>query len=407
MSTAIEARGLGKRYRLQRIESAGLGGARQRDGADDELWAVRDAGFTVHEGEAIGIIGRNGAGKSTLMKILSRIVEPTTGAARIRGRIACLLEVGTGFHPELTGRENIHLNGAILGMRRKDIARRLDEIVEFAGVSRFLDMAVKHYSSGMYLRLAFAVAAHLEAEILIADEVLAVGDFAFQKKCLGMMERVAGRGRTVLLVSHNLAAIAQLTQRTLLMDQGRIAFDGATADAIRRYTEIKEKDSTLQHRRPVEQIARDRSFRATDELIVREMGLAPGQAAEIPVGGTVRLEFLIQARARYEGVRVAYTISSLTGEPRLTGLSPPLALEAGTQLLELTLDALDLVPGDYTFSVNLGHGGWNEPKQENDSYMGFGRLTITDTLLNGQRFGAWESQWGPVLHRSSRWRPLS
>src|SRR6516162_10151736 len=186
----------------------------------EEFWALKDVSFEVKHGEVLGIIGRNGAGKSTLLKILSRITEPTRGRALLRGRVASLLEVGTGFHPELTGRENIHLNGAILGMTRAEIRRKFDEIVAFAGVEKFIDTPVKRYSSGMYVRLAFAVAAHLEPEILVVDEVLAVGDAEFQKKCLGRMSEVAREGRTVLFVSHNLPSIEKLSQRVIVVDGG-------------------------------------------------------------------------------------------------------------------------------------------------------------------------------------------
>jgi lipopolysaccharide transport system ATP-binding protein len=202
----------------------------------EEFWALKDVNFEVNRGDRIGIIGRNGAGKSTLLKILSRITEPTEGRIGIKGRIASLLEVGTGFHPELTGRENIYLNGAILGMHRVEIKRKFDEIVEFSGVEKFLDTPVKRYSSGMYVRLAFAVAAHLESEILIVDEVLAVGDFEFQKKCLGKMQDVANeQGRTVLFVSHNMGAINQLCNRAMMLTSGRISETGATLDVVRSY----------------------------------------------------------------------------------------------------------------------------------------------------------------------------
>jgi lipopolysaccharide transport system ATP-binding protein len=201
----------------------------------EEIWALKEVSFEVKHGEVVGIIGRNGAGKSTLLKILSRITEPTTGYADIYGRVGALLEVGTGFHPELTGRENIYLNGAILGMGRKEINRKFDEIVDFAGVEKFIDTPVKHYSSGMGLRLGFAVAAHLEPEILVVDEVLAVGDIAFQQKCLGKMEDVAHTGRTVLFVSHNMAAIRQLCTRGIILDRGRLLQDGATDDTINLY----------------------------------------------------------------------------------------------------------------------------------------------------------------------------
>jgi lipopolysaccharide transport system ATP-binding protein len=212
----------------------------------EDFWALRDVSFEVKQGEVVGIMGQNGAGKSTLLKILSRITEPTDGRVRLRGRVASLLEVGTGFHPELTGRENIFLNGAILGMHREEIKRKFDEIVAFAEVEKFLDTPVKRYSSGMYVRLAFAVAAHLEPEILIVDEVLAVGDASFQKKCLGKMESVAAQeGRTVLFVSHNVGAVRQLCSRALLLGEGRVKASGPADEVIRYYTStISNSDDT-------------------------------------------------------------------------------------------------------------------------------------------------------------------
>ncbi|HEU4342888.1 MAG TPA: ABC transporter ATP-binding protein, partial [Candidatus Binatia bacterium] len=199
------------------------------------IWALKDIGFEVKRGEVVGIIGRNGAGKSTLLKVLSGITEPTQGCAQIRGRVGSLLEVGTGFHPELTGRENIYLNGAILGMKKAEISRKFDEIVAFAEIEKFLDTPVKHYSSGMYMRLAFSVAAHLEPEILLVDEVLAVGDAAFQKKCLGKMRNVSNDGRTVLFVSHNMAAIKALCQSAVLLDHGRAAYAGSPSEVVQNY----------------------------------------------------------------------------------------------------------------------------------------------------------------------------
>jgi lipopolysaccharide transport system ATP-binding protein len=201
----------------------------------EEFWALKDVSFDVRQGEVVGIIGRNGAGKSTLLKILSRITEPTAGRVRMSGRVASLLEVGTGFHPELTGRENVFLNGAILGMAREEIKRKFDEIVAFAEVETFLDTPVKRYSSGMYVRLAFAVAAHLEPEILIVDEVLAVGDFEFQRRCLGKMNEVASGGRTVLFVSHNMTAIETLCPRSIILKHGRIEASGPTQEVVANY----------------------------------------------------------------------------------------------------------------------------------------------------------------------------
>ena len=206
-----------------------------RKASREEFWALRDVEFDIRRGETIGIIGRNGAGKSTLLKILSRITEPTTGSVRLRGRVASLLEVGTGFHPDLTGRENVFLNGAILGMTRAEIRRKFDEIVEFSGVEKFLDTPVKRFSSGMYVRLAFAVAAHLEPEILLVDEVLAVGDARFQKKCLDKMDDVGKSGRTVFFVSHNIQAVTRLCQRCVLFEDGRVKMDGAAGTVANAY----------------------------------------------------------------------------------------------------------------------------------------------------------------------------
>lgn len=213
-------------------------GTKIPDPTVEEFWALKDVSFEVKQGDRVGIIGRNGAGKSTLLKILSRITEPTIGRITIKGQIASLLEVGTGFHPELTGRENIYLNGAILGMSRVQIKNKFDEIVTFAEVEKFLDTAVKHYSSGMYVRLAFAVAAHLEPEILVVDEVLAVGDVTFQSKCLGKMEEVAKEGRTVLFVSHNMGAITNLCTSSIFLDQGQIIFTGSAKDGVSKYLKL-------------------------------------------------------------------------------------------------------------------------------------------------------------------------
>ena len=213
-----------------RIDEADHG---NRDG--ETIWALKEINFRVNQGEALGIIGRNGAGKSTLLKILSQVTVPTSGVVRAKGKIASLLEVGTGFHPELTGRENIYLNGAIMGMNRVEVKRKFEEIVDFSGVERFIDTPVKRYSSGMYVRLAFAVAAHLEPEILVVDEVLAVGDAEFQKKCLGKMSDVAAEGRTVLFVSHNMAAISAFCQRVLLLNGGRLQGSGEPAEVISSY----------------------------------------------------------------------------------------------------------------------------------------------------------------------------
>lgn len=235
-----------------KIERASLPDPEVDSTPDDVIWALKDVSFEVKQGEVVGIIGRNGAGKSTLLKILSRITEPTTGEVNLYGRISSLLEVGTGFHPELTGRENIFLNGAILGMRKTEIAKKFDEIVSFADIEKFIDTPVKRYSSGMYVRLAFAVAANLEPEILIVDEVLAVGDVAFQKKCMGKMGDIAKGGRTVLLVSHNMAAIRNLCSRSILLDEGEILENGSTASVIDCYLNQKTLEKATVSRSEIE-----------------------------------------------------------------------------------------------------------------------------------------------------------
>ena len=285
---AIRARELSKRFRIGRRRKGyktiretlvdlaiaplrRLRSGSARSGQEVEtFWALRDVNFDVNAGEVIGIIGRNGAGKSTLLKILSRITEPTLGFAEIHGRVSSLLEVGTGFHGELTGRENLYLNGAILGMRRAEIARKFDEIVAFAEVERFIDTPVKHYSSGMYLRLAFAVAAHLEPEILIVDEVLAVGDASFQKKCLNKMQDASELGRTVLFVSHNMPAITRLCQRVILLDGGSVLRDGPAAQVVSEYLKTglgttAAREWAPESRRPGGQVAGLLAVRVRDE----------------------------------------------------------------------------------------------------------------------------------------------
>lgn len=252
MQNIIEVQGLGKKYILGQTVSTrnfreaienkvkGLFRKNKHIDSENEFWALKDLTFSLKPGERLGIIGKNGAGKSTTLKLLSRITEPTEGRIVIRGRLSSLLEVGTGFHPELTGKENIFLNGAILGMKRQEIKNKFDEIVDFAGIEKFLDTPVKRYSSGMYVRLAFSVAAHMEPEILVVDEVLAVGDLEFQQKCLGKMSDVASEGRTVLFVSHNMAAINSLCDRVIVLDRGKMIFDGGVSEGIEAYINRNE-----------------------------------------------------------------------------------------------------------------------------------------------------------------------
>lgn len=330
----------------------------------EEFWALKDVNFEIKRGEVAGIIGRNGAGKSTLLKILSRIIEPTKGRVEIRGRVASLLEVGTGFHPELTGRENISLNGAILGMTRSEIKRKFDDIVGFAGVEKFLDTPVKRYSSGMYVRLAFAVAAHLEAEILVLDEVLAVGDAEFQKKCLGKMQDVAGHGRTVLFVSHNMAAVGALCTRGLLLAGGSITSDGPIENVIEAYATASEQLYAISFdvdgtRPAICKVNVDRDALLSRDLIV-EIGFASPYPLQKAIGGVV--------------------LRTAAGEP-VWGSNgrfhpndePHLALARG----ELRCEArgLPLAPGRYLLSVWLGD--WHEDHES--------KLDVLSICIGGDR----------------------
>jgi lipopolysaccharide transport system ATP-binding protein len=376
----IRAEGLGKRYQLGAaapkerytalrdvIAAAPArvlrGAARRLRGTDDapkseDFWALRDVNFEVRRGETLGIIGRNGAGKSTLLKVLSRITDPTEGRVTIAGRVASLLEVGTGFHPELTGRENIFLNGAVLGMSRAEIRRKFDEIVAFAEVEAFLDTPVKRYSSGMYVRLAFAVAAHLEPEILIVDEVLAVGDAEFQKKCLGKMSEVASGGRTVLFVSHNMSAVATLCSRSAVLDAGRLSTYSDTTTAISSYLRqlgAPDAGDQLQTRRPAWAAPWIRSVSLLDNGGAPRDIYAPGE----PI--TVRMDFASEAGARLKrpvmGLILNHHARGVVGgvSTRMTGFECARSTyEKG--VFQCTLPRLPLLAGEYSIDVWLGDG---------------------------------------------------
>ena len=320
--------------------------------ASDELWALQDVSFEVKEGEVVGVIGRNGAGKSTLLKILSRITDPSAGRVCLRGRVASLLEVGTGFHPELTGRENIFLNGAILGMKRAEIRKKLDEIVVFAEVEKFLDTPVKRYSSGMYVRLAFAVAAHLEPEILVVDEVLAVGDSAFQKKCLGKMGEVARSGRTVLFVSHNMGTVLGLCERAVWLEAGRVKLAGPTREVVGRYCTEGSPRQAQADVRPEQ----------------RRQGSGPARIERIglfDLNGQPKLEFLIgepfdveltycgAASCRGTGWLCVNTAEGLAlASSLMRDNHQPVALE-GCGKLRVRLDGFGFLPGGYTITAGL------------------------------------------------------
>ena len=345
---AIKVRGLGKRYRLGRLESGfqRLRRLARGDQGAGEIWALRDVTFDLAEGGTMAIVGRNGAGKSTLLKLLARITEPTIGYAEVAGRVGALLEAGTGFNPELTGRENVYLNGSILGMSRSEIDRRLDEIVTFAGVEQHLDKPVKWYSSGMSVRLGFSVAAHLEPEVLIVDEVLSVGDLAFQQKCIGRMSDVAGGGRTVLFVSHNLGAVAALCSEAIYLSDGEIAAEGPTREVIDRYVGEVQSNARME--------VRDRTDREGDGRL-RFTEVRIGGGPSLMSGDDCEITLRYEATPGPGAVLVAIDVYGALAEPlfhcdnHLTGdLIEGLAAEGE---FTCTIPRLPLSPGHYTISV--------------------------------------------------------
>jgi lipopolysaccharide transport system ATP-binding protein len=417
---AIRVEGLGKRYRIgrnqparnfrQRVGNAiaapwrllGIGGAAAA-AEPETIWALRDTRFEVRRGEVLGVIGSNGAGKSTLLKILSRITEPTEGRAEIRGRVGSLLEVGTGFHPELTGRENTYLNGAILGMRKADVDRNFDRIVEFAGIGRFIDTPVKRYSSGMYTRLAFAVAAHLEPEILIVDEVLAVGDMAFQRKCLGKMDEVAQGGRTVLFVSHNMAAISNLCSRAILLDEGVVVYEGSPDDAVAFYarrgrdvaaTPLGERDDRIG--------SGDIRFTRLDVTGAAAVPGAPVVSGE-PV--EFRLEYTVKGELELDQVEVGlivrdarenvlFTLSNQLLNSRFAGAS-------GSGAWVCRVPALPLARGDYVVRL------WSAVDGVKADVVDF---ALQFQVLDGDYFGSGQTvsaaKQGPIVV-AQEWRSIS
>jgi lipopolysaccharide transport system ATP-binding protein len=415
---AIRVRGLGKRYELganagmfrysalrdAMAETAGrwmrraaaLGsGARDTD-LPQTFWAVEDVSFDVPRGEVAAIIGRNGAGKSTLLKLLARITTPTRGMADLYGRVGSLLEVGTGFHPELTGRENIYLNGAILGMRRDEVARNFDAIVAFSGVERFLDTPVKRYSSGMYVRLAFAVAAHLETEILFVDEVLAVGDAEFQRKCLDKMQSVVRDGRTILFVSHNMAAVKALCQRALLLEQGRLVLDGAVNDVVDRYL-------TAGKARGEDGLVPDEAVRTgSGEGRLRRVAIRDAQGeptAQVYLGEPFSVTLTFEVARPVDDAIVTVGISSLDGIRVATsfntdGGAPAWSLAPGWHSVTIDIDVV-LLPRRYTLDVAL---------VRSDGYeIDYVQQVIDFTALDVAREGPDSYRW-PTVHGYVRLR---
>jgi lipopolysaccharide transport system ATP-binding protein len=380
MTPIIEIRNLSKQYQLG--ESAGLygnfrevlthallkpwkagrGSAKgQATTKQNSFWALRDINLDMQKGETVAIIGSNGAGKSTLLKILSRITDPTEGSVKIRGHIASLLEVGTGFHPELTGRENIYLNGAILGMLKAEIDSKFDAITNFAGIGKFLDTPVKRYSSGMYVRLAFAIAAHLDPEILIVDEVLAVGDAAFQKKCLGKMAEASSRDRTVLFVSHNLAAVEALCSRGIVLQEGVIVFDGSSKDAIQHYLQNVSGEGSRSGSHIVDlSSAASRSAKYSPLLKRLELYTEDDRplCGELPVGAPLKAVIYFHLEEPCTGFDASIAFDTRTGQRICTAHSayePNRVHEerAGEQAFVCEIPNLPLVPGEYKLNVGL------------------------------------------------------
>lgn len=323
---------------------------------EEEIWALRDVSFEVRTGEVVGIIGRNGAGKSTLLKVLSRITQPTLGFAEVQGRVGALLEVGTGFHPELTGRENIFLNGSLLGMTRSQIRRQFDEIVSFAELERFIDTPVKHYSSGMYMRLAFSVAAHLEPEVLVIDEVLAVGDSEFQKKCLGRMDEVSREGRTVLFVSHNMNAIQRLCTRCVLLERGQVAAIGSTRDVVAKY--LASGSSALAPASWVDLTGALRTGSGTARYEAIRYTSGSSVAGFLPYQeGPLELTLSIDSEAARPNVSMAAFILDQYGTKLINADSDTLggevSLPAGQSTWKLKIERLYLKPGIYVLGLWL------------------------------------------------------
>lgn len=420
----IQVDNLSKRYRLGLIGTGTLShdlnrwwarirgkpdpylkiGQNQQAEDADFMWALRDVSFEVARGEVLGIIGRNGAGKSTLLKILSRVTAPTGGEVHVRGRIASLLEVGTGFHPELTGRENVFLNGAILGMSKAEIKKKFAEIVAFSEVEKFIDTPVKRYSSGMYVRLAFAVAAHLDPEILVVDEVLAVGDAAFQNKCLGRMKDIGAGGRTVLFVSHNMGAIAHLCDKALLLDSGAVIHSGEVSETIEKYhsnvNEVSyvDLDGYVGNRRGMKEFATIRTISTHDSGGRQQTVFGMGEVLVV----RMTVDFKRAVRGALFGIMLRNSAGVLLHDFRsaFDGFFPD--FEAGRALIQVTVPAIKVYPGFYTI------GAWIQQQVgvASDDYVSeVFKIQITDKRLIGDPRSNFEfiSKEGTEVYHQCMW----
>ena len=422
MATAIEFNNISKLYRLGLVSTGTLAhdlkrwwtvnvrgkedpyltigetNDRSTRGESDYVWALKDISFNVEQGDVVGIIGKNGAGKSTLLKILSRVTAPTTGTIRARGRIGSLLEVGTGFHPEMTGRENIYLNGAILGMTKAEITRKLDEIVDFSGCERYIDTPVKRYSSGMMVRLGFAVAAHLDPEILVVDEVLAVGDAEFQKKAIGKMQDVSrGEGRTVLFVSHNMAAVKKLCRHGIVLRNGMIDYMGTAESAVTHYTQGTERETPL-----------SLSFKGGDlskEAEILSVRFADNKTT-FSSDEPVAFVFEVQAHANIPNLRINTTVFNAEEVPvGSVSNTESLAIVKGERKRILfTLDGHHLAFGKYSVAFSLGTGNYLSVQRDFDITSNELSFSIDSADKNDRIHSAitqWNMEWGSVMFKSS------
>ena len=406
MTYAIKVEGVSKEYRIGAQHRPGellmdqLGGALRHPlqtlrrafvrHDDQRFWALKDLDFEVQQGDVLGVVGRNGAGKSTLLKILSRITDPTQGRALVRGRMASLLEVGTGFHPELSGRENIFLNATILGMRRREIERKFDEIVAFSGVERFLDTPVKHYSSGMYVRLAFAVAAHVDADILLVDEVLAVGDTQFQKRCLGKMGEVAKGGRTVLFVSHNLTALRNLCTQGLYLEDGRLSLHGPVSDVLGKYTSHGTRT------RGAVDLAPSSVPAATSLAVIRRASVQPqadAEVARISTGTPFEIGVTVEVLQPGADIGVFLTCRNEQGD----------AVFSTGSFFEASLNGLRLASGLHQFRCDVPAPLLNDGEYTLDVFLVHDRknVLVTETSLLSFRVEA-----GALNVDGWHWRPV-
>ena len=418
MDPIVEVRNISKQYRLGAAKAAketfreflqrkikaplDLLGGSSREGSTDYFWALRDINFDVNEGEVLGIIGRNGAGKSTLLKILSRITDPTEGYVHLRGRVASLLEVGTGFHSELTGRENIFLNGAILGMSRSEIISKFDEIVAFSEVDKFLDTPVKHYSSGMYVRLAFAVAANMNPEILVVDEVLAVGDVAFQKKCLGKMSEVSRSGRTVLFVSHNMATVENLCQHGIVLEQGKMAFSGTSKDAVRHYLNGVLGTTGRDGSNQIDLSNAPGRRRDSRHLFSRVEFCTDGDqplTGGLEIGGRLKVKVHFNLENPTDSFNVGLGFNSMMGTRYFTAHSffePDRSHgeRVGPQVFVCDIPSLTLMPGDYTVKMWLDVNSAKADEIED---------AVRITVLESDYYGTGKAPWNGAVVMKHNW----